>query len=69
MSIMDPLGVVEDRLGSGEDWPTYIIVSLFVDEPGALSIKNVAPLMYGNGIPVDVLSSVAILVTDCIEAL
>ena len=66
---MDSLSVVGDRLGSGEEWPTYIIVSLFVDEPRALSIKNVAPLMYGNGIPVDVLSGVAILVTDCIEAL
>ena len=43
VSFIELLGVVEDRLGSVKNWPTYII--LFVDDPFPRSIKKPAAFM------------------------
>jgi hypothetical protein len=36
---MDPLRLVEDRVGDVEGWPTYIILHMFVQEPNARTVK------------------------------
>jgi hypothetical protein len=50
---MDPLSVVEERVGAVESWPTYIILHMFVEEPNARTVRNVAGFMYGNQVPVE----------------
>ena len=50
---MDPLRAVEDILGNGGSWPTYITCDLFVTEPNTISVKRVAAFMYGNGVPIE----------------
>jgi hypothetical protein len=50
---MDPLKAVEDKLGSIETWPSYIIEHIFVDKPNARIMRNVAAFMYGNSIELE----------------
>ena len=50
---MDPLSAVEDILGDMEYWPACLILDIFVVKPNTLSVQNVAPFMYGNGVPVE----------------
>jgi hypothetical protein len=50
---MDPLRLVEERIGAVESWPTCIILHVFVNEPNACTLKNVAVFMYGNEVPVE----------------
>jgi hypothetical protein len=50
---MDPLRAVEDILGNVDSWPTYIICDLFVTERNTISVKHVAAVMYGNGVPIE----------------
>jgi hypothetical protein len=45
---MDPLSVVEKRVGAVETWPTYIIRHVFEDEPDGRTVKNMAGFFYGN---------------------
>jgi hypothetical protein len=45
---MDPLSEVEERVGAVETWPSYIIRHMFMDEPNARTVKNLAGLLYGN---------------------
>jgi hypothetical protein len=45
---MDPLSVVEERVGVVETWQTYIIRHVFVDEPDARTVKTMAGFFYGN---------------------
>jgi hypothetical protein len=48
---MDPLSLVEERVGAVETWPSYIIWHMFVDEPDASTVKNLAGFLYGNEVP------------------
>jgi hypothetical protein len=50
-SPMDPLSLVEEHVGAVETWPTYIIRHVFVDEPDARTVKNLAGFFYGNEVP------------------
>jgi hypothetical protein len=43
---MDPLSVLEKRVGAVETWPTYIIRHVFVDEPDARTMKNMAAFLW-----------------------
>jgi hypothetical protein len=51
---MDPLSLIEERVGDVESWPTYIIRHMFVDEPNARTVKNFATFVFGNDVPVEV---------------
>jgi hypothetical protein len=37
---MDPLILVEERVGAVESWPMYIILHVFVDELNARTVKT-----------------------------
>jgi hypothetical protein len=50
---MDPLSLVEERVGAVESWPAYVILHVFVDEPNARTLRNVAAFLYGNEVPVE----------------
>ena len=49
METLNPLLVVEHRLGTIETWPSYII-RLFFNCPRPQIIKKIAAFFYGNGI-------------------
>jgi len=51
-SVMDPLISVEDNLGYVETLSIHIY-NIFVVEPNTISVKKVAAVMYGNGVPVE----------------
>jgi hypothetical protein len=36
---MDPLRLVEDRVGDVQSWPTYILLHMFVEEPNARTVS------------------------------
>jgi hypothetical protein len=44
--------LVEERVGAVESWLTYIILHMFVDEPNARRLKNVAGFMFANEVHV-----------------
>jgi len=50
---MDLLRAVEYILGDVESWPAYIINNLFVVKPDTGSVKKVAVIMYGSGVPIE----------------
>jgi hypothetical protein len=50
---MDPLRLVEDRVGDVESWPTFIILHRFVEEPNARTVKNISTFMFGNNVPIE----------------
>jgi hypothetical protein len=50
---MDPLRLVEERVGAVKSGPTYIILHVFVDETNARTVKNVAACMHGNEVLVE----------------
>jgi hypothetical protein len=45
---MDVLRKVEDKLGSIEEWPTYVLLNMFVYVPDHNSVKKVSSFFYGN---------------------
>jgi len=47
----DPLSIVENRLGSVQTWPTYVITYMFAEDPTMPSVRMVAAFMYGNNVP------------------
>jgi hypothetical protein len=51
---MDPLRVVEERLGALEICPTYILVHTFVAVTSDDNFKNVAAFMYGNDVLIEI---------------
>jgi hypothetical protein len=51
---MDPLRLVEDRVGDVESCPTYITLHMFVGEPNASTVKNVVAFMFDNHVPLEV---------------
>ena len=48
---MDRLSEIEEIIGNIDTWPTFIIHNMFIETPHRESIKTVAALMCGNGIP------------------
>jgi hypothetical protein len=50
---MDPLSLVEERVGAIETWPSYIIRHKFMDEPNARKVKNLAGFLYGNEVDLE----------------
>ena len=50
METVNPLLVVEHRLGAIEIWPSYIIRYLFLNCPRSLIIEKMTAFFYGNGI-------------------
>ena len=50
METMNPLLIVEHRLGTTETWPLYIIRFLFLNCPKPQIIKKITAFFYGNGI-------------------
>jgi len=50
METVNPLLVVEHRLGTIETWPSYIISYLFLNCPRPLIIKKMTAFFYGNGL-------------------
>lgn len=51
---MDPLTAVEDLFGEVDSWPIYHIFNLFVEQPSPTSVKKIAALMYGKGVPFEI---------------
>ena len=49
---MDPLAVVEEKLGSVDSWPTSVIMYMFYEEPNVSYSRKFAAFMYGNGVSV-----------------
>ena len=50
METVNPLLVVEHRLGTIETWPSYVIRYLFLNCTRPLKIKKMTAFFYGNGI-------------------
>ena len=50
METLNPLLVVEHRLGTIETWPSFIIRFLFLNCPRPQIIKKITAFFYGNGI-------------------
>jgi hypothetical protein len=46
---MDPLAVVEDKLGSVDSWPSNLLTDMFCEEHKVSVSKRVAAFVYGNG--------------------
>jgi hypothetical protein len=53
---MDPLSLVEERVGAVETWLSYIILHMFMDEPNARTVKSLAGFLYGNEVDLDTAS-------------
>jgi hypothetical protein len=49
---MDPLAVVEDKLGSVDMWPSSVTTDMFYKEPKVRVSRRVAAFLYGNGVSV-----------------
>ena len=46
---MDPLAVVEEKLGSFDSWPSSVLTDMFYEEPKFSVSRRVAAYLYGNG--------------------
>ena len=49
---MDPLAVVEEKLGSVDGWHSSVIMDMFCEKPKVRVSRRVAEFMYGNGVSV-----------------
>ena len=48
---MDPLAVVEEKLGSVDSWPSSVLTDIFCYEDPKVSVsRRVAVFLYGNGV-------------------
>jgi hypothetical protein len=56
--IMSSIQAIERRLGSIDEWPSYIIQYLFCDAPTSAKLKILVAFFYGNGIPCPSVSTV-----------
>jgi hypothetical protein len=61
---MDPLSIVEKRLGPVVTWPTCVVEDMFITEPHVCGLREVATFMYRNVVPTDV-SAHAVVVVRC----
>jgi hypothetical protein len=50
---MDPLSLVEERVGAVETCRSYIIRHMFMDEPNARTVKNLEGFLYGNEVDLE----------------
>jgi len=50
---MDLLSAVENILDDMENWPTCIILDIFVTKRNTISVLNFPAFMYGNCVPVE----------------
>jgi len=50
---VNPVKTVEDIVGGVEEWPTYILLHLIVDDPDGRVMQNVAAFLYGNDVSVE----------------
>jgi len=48
---MDPLAVVEKKLGRVDSWPSSVIMDMFCED-SKVRISRIAAFMYGNGVRV-----------------
>ena len=46
---MDPLAVVEEKLGSVNSWPSSVLTDTFYEEPKVRIRRRIAAFFYGNG--------------------
>ena len=49
---MDPLAVVEEKLGSVDRWPSSVLTDMVHEEPKVRIRRRVAAFLYGNGVRV-----------------
>ena len=49
---MDPLAVVEEKLGSVDSWPSSVLTDMFYEEPKVSVSWRAAEFMYGKGVSV-----------------
>ena len=49
---MDPLAVVEEKLGSVDTWPSSVLTDMFHEEPKVNVSRRVAAFLHGNGVSV-----------------
>ena len=47
---MDPLAVVEAKLGIVDIWPSYVLRDMVLWDPNSRVTKKVAAFMYENGV-------------------
>jgi len=48
--MMDPLAVVEAKLGSVDSWPSYVLRYMFLLKANSHVMKKAAAFMYGNNV-------------------
>ena len=47
---MDPLAVVEEKLGSVDRWPSCVLTDMFYEESKVRFSRRVAAFLYENGV-------------------
>ena len=47
---MDPLAVVEEKMGSVDMWQSSVLNDMFYEEPKVRVSRRVAAFLYGNGV-------------------
>ena len=49
---MNPLAVVQEKLGSVDRWPSSVLTDMFYKEPKVSVSRRVAAFLHGNGVSV-----------------
>jgi len=49
---MDPLAVVEEKVGSVDTWPSSVLTDMFYEEPKDNVSRRVAAFLHGNAVNV-----------------
>jgi len=47
---IDPLAVVEEKLGSVDTWPSRVLIDTFYEEPNVSVSRKIAAFLHGNGV-------------------